>query len=390
MKIKKNFDICIVGGAGHIGFPLGLAFAEKKKKVLLLDKNNQTLDLIKKKKIPFLEFGAQKVLKKTSKYITCSNDDELIKESKVIIICIGTPVSKKLVPETQSFLNFFHSIKNKLSKDQLIIIRSSVFPGVCQKVKKILGNFENLSYCPERIAQGLSLIELPKISQIISGFNEFSIKQSETIFKTICKSTIVVSVVEAELIKLFSNAYRYINFSISNQFYLMCETLGLDFNFIRKQMIKGYFRNSFIPSPGFTAGPCLLKDTIQLSHYFNHKFPLGKAAVAINDEMPINMIKNYEKKFSLKNKIIGILGLAFKAETDDLRDSLSIKLINYLKKRKIKYVASDTYIKLKESVSVERLLKKSDIIIICTPHKEYKKIKYPKKPIIDIWNIQNK
>lgn len=386
---KFKYDICIIGGAGHIGFPLGLAFASKKKKVLLLDKNTKCLDLIKKKKVPFLEKGAENLLKKYYKYLVCSSNDNCITQCKVIIVCIGTPISKKLIPEKKKFLQYFNSIKNLISNNQLLIIRSSVYPGVCDEVKKILGNFDNIAYCPERIVQGLSLIELPRLTQLVSGFNNFSIQKSTKLFKLICKNTIIVKIIEAELIKLFSNAYRYINFSISNQFYMMCENVGLNFNSVRGKMMKGYNRNSDIPKPGFTAGPCLLKDTMQLSDFFKHKFPLGKAAMNINESLPIFLIKNFEKKNKIKNKTVGVLGLAFKAETDDTRDSLSLKLIDYLKKKKIKHLVSDEYVKSSNLVSVDELLKKSDIIIICTPHNAYKKITFPNKPIIDVWNIKN-
>ena len=107
---------------------------------------------------------------------------------------------------------------------------------------------------------------------------------------------------------------------------MMCKNLNLDFNKIRKMMIQGYERNTNIPKSGFTAGPCLLKDTIQLSHFFKHKFPLGKSAMIINEGLPKFLITNLKKTINLKTKTIGVMGLAFKAETDDLRDSLSLKL----------------------------------------------------------------
>ena len=166
--------------------------------------------------------------------------------------------------------------------------------------------------------QGKSLIELPKLPQIISGFTRKSISESKNLFSKISKKIIITSVVEAELIKLFSNSYRYIMFSISNQFFKICNDLNLNFEKLRLNMIDGYERNSGIAKPGFTAGPCLLKDTMQLSSFLKSRFHLGYSAMAINESIPIYLVKNLEKKYNLKNKSVGVLGLAFKAETDDI------------------------------------------------------------------------
>ena len=200
------------------------------------------------------------------------------------------------------------------------------------------GNYKNISYCPERVVQGQSISELPKLPQIISGLSENSVIESKKLFKKICKKTIVTSVEEAELIKLFSNAWRYINFSISNEFYKICDNLGINFNLLRKNMIDGYERNKNIPKAGFAAGPCLYKDTAQLNAYLKNSFTLGKTAININQNFPHFIYNKMRKKFNdkLKNKKIGILGASFKSDIDDIRDSLSIELYKFLKKKKIK------------------------------------------------------
>tara|TARA_B100001250_G_scaffold413533_1_gene447984 strand:+ start:2294 stop:3460 length:1167 start_codon:yes stop_codon:yes gene_type:complete len=388
--MDKN-NISIIGGSGHVGLPLGLAFAEKGMRVNLIDINDKHNKLINNGKLPFKEKLGEKYLKKAlkKKIIYASNNLNNCKLSKYIIICIGTPVNKKLKPEKKLFINFFHKLKKYINKDHIIIIRSSVYPGICQKIFDILKHKNNnISYCPERIVQGKSLIELSKLPQIVSGFNSLSLKNSQNLFKKISKKIIITSIEEAELIKLFSNAYRYIHFSISNQFYKICNDLNLDYNLIRKNMIDGYERNKNIPSQGFTSGPCLLKDTMQLASFCKEKFDLGYSAMRINESLPISLLSKIK---NLSKKKVGVLGLAFKAETDDIRDSLSIKLINYLKKRKIKFLANDPYVKLSYNSNLKKVIKNSDIIVIATPHKKYKKIKIPKKKfVIDVWNIVNK
>ena len=389
----KN-NISIIGGTGHVGLPLGLAFSKRKFKVELIDINKKNIDRVNRGILPFIEKKGKKLLKQSlkKKNIIATNELSSLRSSKFIIICIGTPIKKNLKPEIKNFLKFFRKLKNYLSRDQIIIIRSSVFPGICNKVYEILkSKNSNISYCPERIVQGKSLIELPKLPQIVSAFNKKAENQSAILFKNITRKIIFSSILEAELIKLFSNAYRYINFSITNDFYKICKSFNINYENLRKKMIDGYERNTAIPKAGFSAGPCLLKDTMQLASFTKTKFDLGYAAMKINQKLPIFLIKELEKKVNLKKEIIGIMGLSFKADVDDIRDSLSIDLINYLKKRNLNFLYNDPYYKDPDNSDLKHLIKKSSIIIIATPHKVYKKVKIPrKKKIVDIWNIIKK
>ena len=391
--INENF-VSIVGGAGHVGAPLGLALSSKGYNVILIDKNKENIKKINHGEMPFIEKGCVKLLKKmiSKRKIFATPNLSEVKGCKYIIVCLGTPVNKRFEPNLKNFINFFYGLKKYLNSNHIIIIRSSIYPGICNKVFNIIKDrCKNLSYCPERIAQGKSLKELPKISQIISGKNTKSKLESGKIFKKICKKIIYTKIIEAELIKLFSNAYRYINFSISNQFYMMCKNQGLDFFKIRDLMRDNYKRNTNIPKAGFTAGPCLLKDTMQLSSFYNHKFSLIHSAMSINEDLPIFIIKKLSEKYDLRKKTVGVLGLSFKAENDDIRDSLSIKLLKHLKSKKIRTLQSDEYYKDKNNIDKNLLVKKSDIIIISTPHRAYKNLKINKKKVlIDIWGLVEK
>ena len=391
--LKKN-KISVIGGVGHVGAPLGLVFSSKGYKVSLIDRHKNNINKINNSIMPYFEEGSSKLLKKmrAKKNIFATDKLSEVRDSKFIIVCIGTPVNKKLKPNLKNFLNFFYNLREYLNKDHIIIIRSSIYPGICNKVYEIIKkNCQNLSYCPERIVQSKAILELPKLSQIISGKNDKSKKESGKLFKKISKKIIFTEIIEAELIKLFSNAYRYVNFSIANQFYMICRDHNLDFFKIRNIMRDDYIRNANIPTAGFTAGPCLLKDTMQLSSFYNHQFSLGHTAMSVNEGLPRFLIKQLEKKYNLKRKTVGILGLAFKSETDDTRDSLAIKLLKQLKDKKIKTYQSDEYYKDKNNVDKSFLIKKSDIIIIATPHKAYKKLKILKsKVIVDIWGLVEK
>ena len=386
--VKKNY-ICIFGGVGHVGAPLGLALSSKGYNVVLIDKNIKYIKKINQGIMPFVEEGCAKLLRKMikKKKIFATNKLDITKKCKYIIVCLGTPVDSKFNPNLKNFISFFYNLRKHLNKNHIVIIRSSIYPGICNKVFNVIKNHcKNLSYCPERIAQGKSLVELPQISQIVSGRSVKARLESGKIFRKVCKKIIYTKIIEAELIKLFSNAYRYINFSISNQFYMMCQNQGLDFYKIRNIMKDNYKRNTNIPMAGFAAGPCLLKDTMQLSSFYKHKFSLFDSVMSINEGLPRFVFKKLKEKYNLKKKTVGILGLSFKAENDDIRDSLSIKLLKYLKSKKIRTLQSDEYYKDKNNLDKNTLVKKSDIIIIATPHKAYKKLRISKnKILVDIW-----
>ena len=386
-------DIAIIGGAGHIGLPLGMLFASKKKKVILYDKDEINLMKISKGIMPFLEKGGDKLLKQNKKRLFISKNKEDLKDVKIFIVCIGTPV-KNSKPDLEFFFNLFKEIKPYITPDKLLVIRSSIYPGTINEIQKYLGKeFKNISYCPERVVQGNSIIELPKLPQIVSGLNSKSIKLSKNLFQIICKKIIITSVLEAELIKLFSNAWRYVNFSIANQFYDICETFNINFSQLRKNMIDGYDRNKDIPKAGFAAGPCLYKDTAQLNTFLKNSFTLGIAATNINQNFPKKIYLRLKKKFGtkLKNKNIGILGVAFKSEIDDTRDSLAIELYELLKRKKLKVSITDEYVKMKNIINKKKLIQKSEILIIGAPHKSYKNIYIPKnKYLIDTWGFREK
>jgi len=313
MKILDKINISIIGGAGHVGFPLGLAFAEKNFKVDLVDIDSKNVEKINSGTPPFMEIGAEKLLKKSLKNKKISTNttlNELI-YSKYIVVCIGTPVGKNLKPKLKEFIDFFKNLKKYLHKDHIIVVRSSIYPGIISKIEKILKS-RNIIYCPERIVQGKALQELKKLPQILASNNRKNLIHGKYLFSKIASKIIETSVIEAELIKLFSNANRYINFSIANQFYLMCKNMGLNFSRVRNIMQDGYERNLNLSRAGFTAGPCLLKDTMQLSFFFQKKFNLGHAAMQINESLPEFIIEELKKIKNIKKKTIGILELKIK------------------------------------------------------------------------------
>ncbi len=383
--------ILIIGGLGHIGLPLGLIFANKGHEVCLFDNNLSNKESLLKGELPFIEEQGEIYLKKAlkNKKLKIDNDKNIIKNYRHIIICIGTPIDEYLNPKTNDFMKIIESYIPFFSYKQNIIIRSSIFPGVCDLVFKKLKRkkITSLTYCPERIVQGKSIIEIPNLPQIISGYNSHSIRKASDLFLTITKKIIVASVREAELIKLFSNAWRYLGFSIANQFMLISEKEGLNYADLRTKLIEGYERNKSIPKAGFAAGPCLLKDTMQLSAFSKDKSGIFSLAMVINEGFTDYYLEKIKTKFGKKKIKVGILGMAFKQDVDDIRDSLSFKLKKQLELNGYTVVCSDYNID-KYTYKEQTLIDECQSIIIAVPHKSYEKIKIPKtKFLIDTWGI---
>ena len=386
----NDFDIAIIGGLGHVGLPLGIVFADKGLKVCLCDIDKKKADIVKKGTMPFIEYGAEPILKKALQNgnLTISLDDNSISKAKNVIVDIGTPVDEYLNPKTRQFLEFFEGIKKNLSKGQLIVIRSTVYPHTCKQVLNLLGDGWKVAYCPERIVQGYSIKELRELPQIVAGLSDKAVKEASDLFSKLSPKIIRTTMGEAELIKLFSNAWRYIQFAVANQFYMIAHNFDVDYDKVRHAMREGYERAHSLPSAGFAAGPCLLKDTMQLSAFNSNNFLLGHAAMMINEGLPNFIVDNLRKKYDLSKTKVGILGMAFKADIDDVRDSLSFKLGKILRFHGAKVYYSDEYAKNPDFVSKENLIRKSDVIIVAVPHSSYKGMEMPKgKEVVDLWNI---
>ncbi|MDX2195175.1 MAG: nucleotide sugar dehydrogenase [Cytophagales bacterium] len=390
-----EYDIVILGGLGHVGLPLGIVFAGKGQKVCLYDINKNAIEEVKKGKMPFIEYGAEPILAEVLKNgnLQISMQKEDIAKAKYVIVAIGTPIDEFLNPKTRQFLEFFESIKPYLSPEQTIIIRSTVYPNTCVQILRVLGENVSwkISYCPERIVQGYSVKELNELPQIVAGLSEDAQESAAKLFGILSPKIIKTSMGEAELVKLFSNAWRYIQFAATNQFYMIAENFGVDYNKVRFALTEGYGRTASLPGAGFAAGPCLLKDTMQLASFDSSQFLLGHSAMLVNEGLPNFVVEKIRKKHDLSKISVGILGMAFKAEIDDIRDSLSFKLWKILRFHGTNVYCSDEYAQNPEFVTKEEVAQKSDVIIIGVPHKAYQTLNIPDKTeVIDLWNIIKK
>lgn len=387
-----DFDVCIVGGCGHVGLPLGMSFAKEGKKVALYDINSDSIENVNKGKMPFKENGANELLPKVVKSgnLSASSNPGVIKSSKNVVMVIGTPVDEHLNPKVLDIIRALKEIEEYLNDDQLLIMRSTLFPGVTNKAHEYLrrqGKKTKVAFCPERIAEGHALKELYELPQIVAGCDDEATKEAQELFGVLASKTIVVKPMEAELAKLFTNTWRYINFAISNQFYMIANNNDLDFYKIYSAMTEDYPRLKAFARAGLAAGPCLFKDTMQLSSFSNNNFFLGHSAMLVNEGLPDYIVGVMKQKYDLKHLKVGILGMAFKGDNDDPRESLSYKL-----KKKMQFEAEsvfchDPYVNDSRLVSIEKIRKEADVIVIATPHSDYKNETWDDKIVIDMWNI---
>ena len=396
---RATYDVCVIGGAGHVGLPLGVSLALAGHKTVLYDINESSIATIQKGKFPFKEDDGDAHLKKAlakGTLTAASGPASLITESKIVVMVIGTPVDEYLNPHLSDLMRALDKYRPYLRDGQTFMLRSTVFPGTSERIQEYFKSHKlkiGVAFCPERIVQGKAFKELQSMPQIISAFDAKTLAVVRKLFTSMTKSGVVeVTPVEAELSKLFSNAWRYISFAIVNQFYMMATELGVDYGNIHEALTKNYERNKDLPRPGFAAGPCLFKDTMQLAAFNHNRFFLGHSAMLINEGLPqfvIHHIKSQLPEGALKSKTIGILGMAFKAESDDHRDSLSFKLRKSALQEARAVLCHDVYLKHEVISPLSEVLTKSDIIILATPHKEYASI--PKrqlkgKLVVDMWS----
>lgn len=403
-KQSKKYDLCVIGGAGHVGLPFGVSAARSGVKVVLFDTNKEAIETVTKGRFPFKERGGDEALRKvlkSGKLFATSDSPSVISESDMVLLVIGTPVDKYLNPNLKEIYSVVEKYKQYFRDGQTLILRSTVFPGTSQKIQNYFETQKidvRVAFCPERVVEGEALEETRNVPQIISAFDKKTLARVGRFFKLLtAKPTIVVQPMEAELSKLFSNAWRYLKFAIANQFYMIATDKGLDYRHIHEAMTRDYSRNKDIPKPGFAAGPCLFKDTMQLAAFNNNTFFIGHAAMLVNEGLPQFVLDHVKYRLceeNLHEKTVGILGMTFKAESDDPRDSLSFKLRKLAETEAKGVFCHDPFLKGERSfVTVEKLIKESNIIILATPHKVYQRIdpaKYKDKIFIDIWQFWKK
>jgi len=387
----ENADVTVVGGAGHVGIPLVLALAESGLRVNVNDINQESLEALKSGRLPFIEHGAESVLAKAlaGKRLVFTDASEQISTGGPAIITIGTPIDEFLNPVRRVVQDCIDAMLPRLADGQLVVLRSTVFPGTTDWLASYLdakGRKLKVAFCPERVVQGYGLKELRAMPQIVSGCTPEAERDAAKLFERITPEVVVVSPIEAEFAKLFSNAYRYIEFAATNEFYLVAKSAGVDYQRVLMAMKQNYPRLKSMPRPGFAAGPCLVKDTMQLSAFARNQFGLGHAALLINEGLVLHVVEDLKHRYDLADMTVGLLGMAFKAESDDTRASLSYKFKKVLIGQARAVLTTDPFVTTDpELLPLDEVIARSDILILCAPHAVYARADFKGKPVFDVW-----
>jgi len=315
----------------------------------------------------------------------------MLERTPIVVLVIGTPIDEFMNPSVRIFERVLDELTPHLRHGSLVILRSTVFPGTTETVERRLraaGIEADVAFCPERIAEGHALEELRTLPQIVGVTSDAAYDKARAVFERLGVASVVrTTPLEAELAKLLTNTWRYMKFAIANQFFQIVNRSGLDYNRVLDAIRQDYPRAADLPGPGFAAGPCLLKDTMQLAAFTPDHFPMGQAAMQVNEGLPGYIVDTLNSRHALLGRTLGILGMAFKGESDDPRASLSYKLRKLAQFKGANVLCTDPYIVDETFEPLDKVLRESDVIVIGAPHKAYRGLDLGDRDVVDIWGI---
>jgi UDP-N-acetyl-D-mannosaminuronic acid dehydrogenase len=383
-------DVVIVGGCGHAGLPLAVALADRGASVTVYDIAAEAVEAVNAGRSPFCEPAAEEPLRRTvsAGRLAASADPAVIGASEhVIVVISGLDEHARGRPD--AIRAALADGADMFRDGQILILRSTVTPGTTAIAEKLVarrGIDMDVAFCPERIAQGHAMTELYELPQIVASRTARGLARASRLFSLLTPELVPMTVEEAELAKLFTNAWRYIKFAAANQFYMIASDLGLDYERIRQGLVRGYPRAADLAPAGFAAGPCLLKDTAGLARS-NAGFTLGRSAIAVNQGLPGYVVSRLETRFDLAAMTVGVLGMAFKGGSDDARASLAYLLADLLAAKARDVLCTDPLVSGDpDLLPLDEVLARADLLVIGAPHPQYRDLRTD-KPVIDIWNL---
>jgi UDP-N-acetyl-D-mannosaminuronic acid dehydrogenase len=389
----SSLDLVVVGGCGHVGLPLALSFAATGLKVGIYDIDAPKMERVREGQMPFREPGADELLASLlpTRRLDFDEHPRMLARTDTVVLVIGTPIDEFMNPSTRIFESAVDELAPHLQSDALVILRSTVYPGVTEYVANRLaqhGLRADVAFCPERVSEGHALEEIRSLPQLVGGVTPAASERAEQLFSRLDVEVVQVSPKEAELAKLLTNTWRYMKFAIANQFFQMAHHAGVDYDHVLHAIRHHYPRAEDLPGPGFAAGPCLFKDTMQLAAFSPDHFPMGHAAMLVNEGLPGFIVDALDRRQSLAGRTLGILGMAFKGESDDPRASLSYKLKKLAAFRGATVLCTDPYVPDTTFLPLEDVVRQSDALVIAAPHNVYQHLDLDGgKDVVDIWGI---
>lgn len=391
-RAAQDLDVCVVGGCGRAGLPLAIAFARGGLRTAAYDIDADRVAAVSQGVMPFREAGADSALRDAliGEALTATTDLRIVKRASALVIVIGTPVDEFLNPDLSTFRRAIQELRPYVSRGALVVLRSTVYPGTSEWLARDLaehGIEVDVAMCPERTVEGRALEEIAELPQIIGADTERARGRARALFATITSSFVDSTTREAEVAKLLTNAWRYMKFAIANSFFMVTHSAGVDYTKVLHAIRHDYPRAADLPGPGFAAGPCLLKDTMQVAAFARNTFTLGQAAISVNEGLPQYVVDHVQRRILLAGKTVGILGMAFKPGSDDTRASLSYKLRKLLDNSGANVLCTDPYVVGAEIVPLERVLREAEVLFVGVPHAEYRALDLAGREVIDVWGV---
>ncbi|MBA3353867.1 MAG: nucleotide sugar dehydrogenase [Blastocatellia bacterium] len=394
-----SYKVAVIGAAGHVGLPLALVLADHGNDVEGIDINEASVREVNGGHMPFYEEGADTLLEKclTSGNFRMTTDLSRAGEADVIIIILGTPVDENFNPILSGLVQLIDNMCPFLREGQQIVLRSTVSPGTTDRVKKAIekktgmveGKDFSLVYAPERVLQGKAISEIKHLPHIVGAYSEESFERIGGLFETFSGTRRhYMKPIEAEIGKLITNMSRYVNFALANEFHMIAGLHGANINKIIDACNDDYPRLN-LPGPGpNVGGPCLFKD----GWFLIEKVPFNDLIVTsfrINEGMPAQIAAKLDEEEHIESVVI--LGMAFKANSDDTRNSVSFKLKKQLEFRGYDVRCVDPHVPGCDDWSA---LEGADALVLMTPHKEFadlgeimRRVGNPESLIVDIWGF---
>jgi UDP-N-acetyl-D-mannosaminuronic acid dehydrogenase len=369
-----------------------------------LDINKEAIDKVMSKKMPFYEIGAQDILDKVvdNGSFHCTAEVSKVADAENIIVVPGTPLDFDFVTDMSQINRVMDSLFPHLRKGQVLILRSTVAPNTTDYIKNLIGSKTSfvvgkdlfLSFAPERIVEGDGIREIAKLPQIIGVYDDETYKKVKKLFDVVSPETLQTTPLEAELAKLFTNNYRYVNFALANEFFIIANSLGANIFKVIKAVNHNYTR-ARIPAPGFTKGPCLGKDSWILlmgSPYLYSFNGILSSAFRVNEGIPFFILNGIKSRVDIHKAKIAVLGLTFKKDCDDVRDSLSMKFLKILKNEQLSFDTHDPFVC---DSDLKKVLEDKNVVVIAVNHSVYENVditRYVHKGtlIVDLWNTQRR
>src|ERR1700689_2125973 len=377
---NSTADVAVVG-LGRVGLPLALSFADRGLSVIGIDNDPARLGALREGTMPFDETGAQQLLDRVSASGPLSLSQRVADAAaaKHIVITLGTPSFSHIEIDMRDIRSALDDLLGVLAPGHSLILRSTVAPGTTEFVAGYLrkhrgfaiGEDVFVAHAPERIAAGRFLEEIDTLPCIIGGVGARSGEVGGERFSAFGAPIVQTTPVQAELAKIWTNILRYTNFALPNLLMMDCEQSGANVFEVIDLINRDYPRGG-IAQPGLTAGTCLRKD-FAFSEERSHAPGMLLAVSRVNESVPLFLVEGIKRRIGDQaSRKVGGLGLTFKRDTDDERDSLSPKLIRLLERELADVAVCDPHAAT-PTQPLEEAIRDADVVIVATNHSEFER-----------------